>query len=129
MRMVISDTKSGKSYQAEVPKEQEAMIVGKKIGDQIDGGVAGAAGYSLELTGGSDASGFPMRPDIPGNRKMSALVTRGCGFYSKRKGVRRRKMLRGNNYNQDTVQVNTKIIKAGTTPLEELFGKKEEKKE
>jgi small subunit ribosomal protein S6e len=129
MRLVISDPKSGKSYQSEVPKEQEIAIVGKRIGDEIDGGVVGAAGFTLKLTGGSDASGFPMRPDVPGNRKMAALITKGIGFKTKRKGERRRKMLRGNNYSQDTAQVNSLVIKAGSASLEELFGKKEEKKE
>lgn len=129
MRIVISDPKSGKSYQAELPKEQEVAVIGKRIGDQIDGGIVGAAGYTIELAGGSDGSGFPMRGDIPGNRKMSVLVTKGTGFYSKRKGERRRKMLRGNTYSQDTVQVNSKVVTAGSTPLDELLGKKEEKKE
>lgn len=130
MRIVISDPKSKKTYQVEMPKEQEPAVVGKRMGEKIDGGVVGAAGYELELTGGSDSSGFPMRMDIPGNRKLSALVTEGTGFHTKRKGERRRKMLRGNVYSQDTVQVNAKVVTAGQTPLEELLGKKEpEKKE
>jgi len=129
MRLVISDPKSGKSYQSEIPKEQEGSIVGARIGDQIDGGLVGAAGYSLQLTGGSDGSGFPMKVDVPGNRKMASLITKGIGFFSKRKGERRRKMVRGNSYSQEIVQVNAKVVKAGSANLEELFGKKEEKKE
>ena len=128
MRLVISDPKTGKSFQNELPKEQEGLIVGKRIGEEIDGGVVGAAGYSLQLTGGSDASGFPMRMDVPGNRKIASLITKGVGFSSKRKGERRRKMIRGNNYTQDIIQVNAKVVKAGTVTLDELFGKKEEEK-
>ena len=129
MRIEISDPKEGKSYQSELPKEQEVAIVGKKLGEQIDGGLVGAAGYSLELTGGSDASGFPMRKDIPGTRKMKALLTEGVGFHTKRKGERRRKVIRGNSFSPDMVQVNAKVVTAGPTPLSELFGAKEEKKE
>ena len=128
MRIVISDPKSGKSFQAEIAKEQEAAVVGRKIGDTIDGGLVGAAGYSIQLTGGSDGSGFPMRHDIPGNRKMAALVTEGIGFHTKRNGERRRKMLRGNGFNPDIMQINAKVVSSGSAPLEELF-KKEAKKE
>ena len=128
MKLVVSDPKTGKSYQSEIPKEQEGSIVGARIGDQIDGGLVGAAGYSLQLTGGSDGSGFPMKNDIPGNRKMASLITKGVGFFSKRKGERRRKMVRGNNYSQDIVQVNAMVVTAGSVALEELFGKKEDGK-
>jgi small subunit ribosomal protein S6e len=128
MRLVISDPKTGKSFQSEIPKEQVGSIVGARMGDEIDGGLVGAAGYSLLLTGGSDGSGFPMKNDVPGNRKMASLLTKGVGFFSKRKGERRRKMVRGNNYTQDIIQVNAKVVKAGSVSLEELFGKKEEDK-
>ena len=128
MRIIISDPKNGKSFQSEVPKEAEATLLGKKIGDELDGGSFGAAGYMLLVTGGSDKSGFPLRRDIPGDRKMSALITEGVGFHNKRKGMRKRKMVRGNTLSQDTTQVNTKVQTAGATPLEDIF-KKEEKKE
>jgi small subunit ribosomal protein S6e len=128
MRIIISDPKSGKSFQSEVPKEQEGNLLGKKIGDELDGGFFGAAGYSLLVTGGSDKSGFPLRNDIPGDRKMKALITEGVGFHNKRKGMRKRKVVRGNTLSQDTVQINTKVVKAGANPLEDIF-KSEEKKE
>jgi len=128
MRIVISDPKSGKSFQAELSKEQQVLVIGKRMGEVIDGGMFGAAGYQLELTGGSDSSGFPMRKDVPGQRKASLLVTEGVGFHTKRSGERRRKMLRGNNFTADTAQVNTKVVTAGATPLDQIFVKAEEKK-
>lgn len=128
MQLVISDPKTGKSYKVDIPNEKEAEIVGKKIGDTIDGGFVGAGGYKLELTGGSDASGFPMRLDIAGLRKGKFLVTKGVGFKTKRKGVRRRKTLRGNIYSNDSAQVNSKVMEYGPTALDEIF-KKEEKAE
>lgn len=128
MRIVISDTKTGKSYQVEVPADMEAQITGRKIGEQIDGGVCGAAGYTLELTGGSDGSGFPMRNDISGARKSFSMLDGGVGFHPKRHGERRRKCVMGNVYSPEIMQVNTKVIKEGSTPLEELFKKEEEEK-
>ena len=128
MQIIISESKSGKSYKADISKEKESEILGKKIGDKIDGGVFGAAGYELELTGGSDDSGFPMRDDVAGTRKMKALLTEGTGFHTKEKGQRRRKIVRGDTYSSEITQVNAKIVKAGPVSLDELF-KKEEKKE
>jgi len=128
MRIVISETSSGKSYQAELPKEKEANIVGKKIGDELDGNLVGAAGYMLEMTGGSDNSGFPMRQEVYGTAKKTILTTRGVGFYTTAKGQRRRRYIRGNTYSSDIIQVNTKVKTPGATPLDQLF-KKEEKKE
>ena len=128
MKIVISDSKTGKSYQAEIVKDNEAQVVGKKIGESIDGSLVGAPGYTLELTGGSDASGFPMRRDVMGVRKSKLLLTDGVGFNAEQKGERRRKLVRGNTYSSDMAQVNAKVMKAGPTPLDELFGKKEEEK-
>jgi small subunit ribosomal protein S6e len=128
MHLIISDTKTGKSYKAEIPKEKESEIVGKKIGDKIEGGIIGAAGYELELTGGSDDSGFPMRDDVAGPKKMKVLLTKGVGFRAKEKGERRRKMVRGDAYSAGITEVNAKIVKAGPASLDELFKKEEEKK-
>ncbi|MFH1520683.1 MAG: 30S ribosomal protein S6e [Candidatus Micrarchaeota archaeon] len=129
MRVVISE-KSGKSYQFELPKEKEANIVGKKIGDELDGNLIGAAGYVLKFTGGSDGSGFPMKVEIAGPAKKFTLTTKGVGFKTHRNGERRRKYARGNTYSTEIAQVNTMVTTAGATPLEQLFPKtdKPEKK-
>ncbi len=128
MQLIISDPKTGKSHKADIPKEKEMEIIGKKLGESIDGGFIGAGGYKLELTGGSDASGFPMRIDIAGVKKSKFLVTKGVGFRTKRKGERRRKTMRGNTYTADMAQVNSKVLEYGPTPLDQIF-KKEEKAE
>jgi small subunit ribosomal protein S6e len=124
MRVVVSE-QSGKSYQLELPKDKEANIVGKKVGEELDGNLVGAAGYTLELTGGSDGSGFPMREEVHGSAKKSVLMSDGVGFKADRSGARRRKYVRGNTFSAEIVQVNTKVKKAGPTPLEQLFPKSE----
>ena len=60
-KFVISEKE--KSYQTE---KDLGIIVGKKIGDKFNGDVIGLNGYVLEITGGSDKEGFPMRNDIEG---------------------------------------------------------------
>jgi small subunit ribosomal protein S6e len=125
MKLVISDPKTGKTHQADVEKGKEGEVVGKKIGESFDAGVFGAAGYTFEITGGSDTSGFPMRKDISGARKLKALVAEGPGFRPTLHGERRKKMLRGDTVAADTAQVNVKVVQAGPTALEQLFPKKE----
>lgn len=129
MRIVISDPTSGKSFQTEIEKDKEVNIVGKKINEELDGNLVGAAGYTLKLTGGSDGSGFPMRADVSGAVKKQILSSVGVGFKAKEKGERKRVVVRGNTYSSEITQVNTQVIKAGTAKLEELFGKTEDKKD
>ncbi len=126
MRIVISESK-GKSYQFELPKDKEANIIGKKMGDELDGNLVGAAGYTLVLRGGSDGSGFPMREEVHGSARKQVLTSEGVGFNAKQGGERRRKYVRGNTYSSEIVQVNTQVKSPGPTPLEQLFPKAEKK--
>jgi len=125
MRIVISDTSNGKSYQTELAKDKESTIVGKRLGDTLEGNLIGAAGYSFEFTGGSDGSGFPMKRDVQGAARKSSLMAGSVGFGAESKGERRRKNVRGNVYSSEIVQVNVKVTQAGPTPLDQLFPKKE----
>jgi small subunit ribosomal protein S6e len=125
-RANISDPKTGKSYQKEVSGNQANAILGKKIGDKIDGIFVDMPGYKLEITGGSDKDGFPMRKDLPGPRRKKLLISKGLGFDPHMKGERRRKNMRGNTVSPDTIQLNMKISTRGPRPAEELLGKKEE---
>ena len=128
MRLVISDPKTGKSYQTDLTKEFEANVVGKKIGEELEGNLIGAAGYKLQLTGGSDQSGFPMRRDVTGQRKIRALLSGGVGFNPQNNGERKRKLIRGNTFSAEIAQINAKVLGGEGQPFEQLFPKKEEKK-
>ncbi len=115
-KAVVGDPKTKRTYQKEV--ETDALI-GKKIGDVIPGDAIGLAGYELQITGGSDKDGFPMRKDIEGTRRVRALLSKGPGFRPKRKGEKRRKTVRGNTIAEDIVQINFKVVKWGEGNLEE----------
>jgi len=125
-KLVISDPKTRKSYQKEVSGEG---ILGKKIGDKFPGNVAGLEGYELQITGGTDKDGFPMRKDVYGAGRKKILLSSGTGFRAKLKGQRKRKSIRGNTISEDIAQINSKIVKQGKLPLEKIFGAKEENKE
>ena len=133
MKIVISDPKTGKSFGIEVPKDRESQIIGKKIGDKLEGGSFGAEGYTVEITGGSDLAGFPIRRDVSGPRRVGVILSSGAGFSKHKKGVRAKRKVRGNIISDQIMQVNAKVAQAGAKPLEELFPKaagekKEEKK-
>lgn len=127
-----------KSYQIERDQSDCEMLIGLRIGDTFSGDIIGLEGYELKITGGADKDGFPMRPDLEGSVKKRLLLTKSIGFRGKKrrkkelvkiKGLRRRKTVRGNTISKDTVQINCKVIKRGSKPLDELLGKKEEQKE
>ncbi len=105
-------------------EEKKFHFEGMKIGDIIKGGLIGFPNYEFVITGGSDASGFPMRKDVHGPVKKRILVSkRGIGYKPKRKGQKRRKMVRGNEISYDMTLLNLKVVKYGEA---ELFKKSEE---
>ena len=125
-RANISDPKTGKSFQKQVSGNQANAILGKKIGDRMDGIFVEMPGYKLEITGGSDKDGFPMRMDLPGPRRKRLLISKGLGFHPHMDGERRKKTMRGNQISPDIVQINMKVVVRGPRSVEELLAKKEE---
>jgi len=127
LKMVVADPKTGKSYKLEVREPEARRLIGLRIGDKFDGGIAGLPGYELQITGGTDRDGFPMRPDISGSGRVSVLLAGGPGFSPRRPGERRRKMVRGSRVSEDIVQLNVMITKWGEKPVEEIIQPKEAK--
>jgi|Deesub1362A_J573_1020465.scaffolds.fasta_scaffold00036_86 small subunit ribosomal protein S6e len=126
-RVVISDPKSGKAFSTVVKGANANKLIGKEIGDTVVGTVFDLPpDYELQITGGSDKDGFPMRPDLPGNTRRRLLLSGGYGYRPKEKGIRRRKTVRGRVISSDIVQLNVKVVKAGKVPLTEYFGSKKE---
>ncbi len=99
-----------KAWQITLGDPDASKLIGLKIGDRFDGALVGLPGYQLEIRGGSDNSGFPMIPSIPGPVKKRALLSGPPGFHPREKGERRRKTVRGNTISHDIVQVNTMIV-------------------
>jgi small subunit ribosomal protein S6e len=131
VKIVINDVKTGNSFQKEVEKTREGLLFGKKIGAEIDGGIVGLEGYKLVIAGGSDKDGTPMRYDVSGQKKTSAVIGRGCGARGLAKGARVKKRVCGNTVSQNIVQLNVRIKDYGAKPLADLgfVPKVKEKKE
>ena len=125
MQIVYSDKKIGKTAQVAVAKETEAMLVGKRMGEVIDGAVAGLEGFKLRITGLSDNMGAPSRIEIEGTRKARPLLSYGVGMRTARHGHRERRLIRGNTVSSDTSQINTVIEEYGSKSPEEIFKAKQ----
>jgi small subunit ribosomal protein S6e len=98
-----------RAWQIRVNDERTNAFIGLKIGDEIDGEIIGLRGVKLVVTGGSDNSGFPMRPDVHGAGKKRLLLSGPPGFHPSEGGERRKKTVRGNTISGDIVQINTVI--------------------
>lgn len=120
-KVVVNDPEKGKSYQIQVTGHHANSLIGKKIGDEVDGIFVSLPGYKLQITGGSDKDGFPMRKDLPGFGRRRILLSGGVGFKPKEDGLRKKKSVRGNTISPDIVQINMKITKYGSRPIEELI--------
>jgi len=120
-KLVLS-RKDGKSFQNVVKDDQAKVFLKKRISDKIDGKEVGMEGYELEICGGSDKSGFPMRKSIQEKRKK-IRVGKGVGFSGKnrnkkkQKGLRRKKTVCGERIDSSIVQINLKILKEGKDKL------------
>lgn len=120
---MISDPETGKAIQYELDDAKTNAIVGKLVGEIVEGDVLGLPGYKLKITGGTDSSGFAIRPDVHGSGKKRVLIRGPPGFRSDRKGIAKRKTVRGRELSKDISQVNMRVEEKGSTPLEELVMK------
>lgn len=128
-KLVINDPATGKSFNFEVTGHHAQNFLGKKIGDQVDGINANLPGYKLQITGGSDKAGFPMRADFEGSTRRRLLLTEGVGYHpTDYPGKRKRMSVRGNRVSAEILQVNLKVAKAGSKPVAEHFANLPEQK-
>ena len=128
-KVIVSDPETGEAKAVEVEGARAVPLIGKRIGETIDGSVVGLSGHKLQVTGGSDKDGFPMRPSIHGGVRIRSIISGGVGFHSKRRGERRRKTLRGNVITEEIVQINMKILEKPKKTKKPKEAKKEKKVE
>jgi small subunit ribosomal protein S6e len=108
-KIVISDS-NGRSVSQELKDKVAYPLLGLRIGDVIDSNVVGIDGGKMQITGGSDKSGTPMRPDLHGGVKKYILLARGIGMRNRNPGIRLRKLIRGNMVTEEIYQLNCKLL-------------------
>ena len=116
-KLIISDPDEGTSKAVELQETRTTPLIGRKVGDILDGSIADMPGNKLQITGGSDKDGFPMRPSVHGGVRRRVILSGGVGFNAQDEGMRKRKTVRGNVITDDIVQINLKIVEK-TKPKE-----------
>jgi len=126
-KIIISDPETGTSKVVELEETRSIPLIGRKIGEVVDGSIVGLSGYKAQITGGSDKDGFPMIRTVHGGVRRKVVLSEGIGFNPKNKGARERKTVRGNVITDEIVQINMKIVEKVKQPKEGRKAK--EKKE
>ncbi|MDH5754257.1 MAG: 30S ribosomal protein S6e [Candidatus Bathyarchaeota archaeon] len=117
-KIIISDPETGTSKTVEVEETRTIPLIGRKMGEIIDGSIMGLPGHKLQITGGSDKDGFPIRSNVHGGVRRRVVLSGGIGFNPQSKGERRRKTVRGNVITDEIVQINMKIVEKPKQPKE-----------
>jgi len=109
-KVIVSEPQTGTSKVVEIEEARAAPLIGKKIGEIIEGATVDLPAHKVKIMGGSDKDGVPMRPDVHGGVRRNVVLSGGSGFNPERKGERKRKTVRGNVITDEIVQVNMKIV-------------------
>jgi small subunit ribosomal protein S6e len=112
-KLIVSDPGTGKSTVSEIEGSRAQALIGRSLGENIDGSALGIAPTKLRISGGCDKNGVPMRADVHGGAKKYIVLSSGPGFRPTRHGERRRKLVRGRTITDETYQINFTIRKEG----------------
>ena len=127
LKLVVSDPDTGKTYQTDVDGQDANRFLGRSLGEEVDGSVVGLSESTLELTGGSDAAGRPMREDVSGSNLKQLLLEGGVGYHPEKDGERRRVTVRGAEFSEESAQVNAKVV--GDEDVAAAFGEGDDEDE
>ena len=117
-KVIVSDPETGTSKVVELEEVRAVPFIGRKIGEVVEGAVVDLPAHKLQIMGGSDRDGVPMRPNVHGGVRRKVVLSGGVGFNPQDKGQRRRKTVRGDVITDEIVQINTKIIEKPKKPAE-----------
>ena len=129
-KLTVSDQK-GKSISRELKDNDANVLLGLQVGQETDASILGLQG-KIKITGGSDKSGVAMRGDVAGVPRKRVLLSKGVGLQDAKKGLRKRKLVRGNIISEEIYQINCKYDgKIDLEPKEEgsTKGRSKAKKE
>ena len=109
-KVIVSDPLAGTSKVVELEESRATPFIGRKIGETLDGAVVDLPSHKVQVLGGSDKDGVPMRSNVHGGVRRAIVLSGGAGFKSTRKGGRKRKTVRGDIVTDEIVQINIKIV-------------------
>ena len=120
-QVVVSDPASGRTTQLEVDGQDANRFLGRALGDEIDAGAIGLGGATVQLTGGSDRAGRPLRADVEGEALTELLSKGGVGYRPRRDGERKRITVRGREISDEVAQINAKLVDSADADLDAFF--------
>jgi len=109
-KVIVSDPQTGTSKVLELEEARAVPFIGRKVGETLDGAVVDLPAHKVQIRGGSDKDGVPMRGNVHGGVRRNVVLSGGAGFNPTRKGARKRKTVRGNVVTDEIVQINIKIV-------------------
>jgi small subunit ribosomal protein S6e len=109
-KIIVSDPEAGTSKVVELEEARAVPFIGRRIGETIDGAVVDLPAHKVQIRGGSDKDGVPMRGNVHGGVRRNVVLSGGAGFSPKKKGERKRKAVRGSTITDEIVQINMKIV-------------------
>ena len=115
-KVIVSDPETGTSKVVELEEARAVPLIGRRIGETMDGAVVDLPAHKIQLRGGSDKDGVPMIANVHGGVRRKVVLSGGVGFKSKKRGERKRKAVRGNVITDDIVQINIKIVEQPKKP-------------
>jgi len=118
-KIIVSDPETGTSKVVELEESRAAPLLGRRIGEVIEGALVNLPAHKVQIVGGSDKDGVPMRPSVHGGVRRNVVLSGGVGFNPKEHGGRKRKAVRGNVITDEIVQINIKIVEKPKKAKEE----------
>ncbi|KAI5143322.1 small subunit ribosomal protein S6e [Nematocida parisii] len=121
MKLSIANPERTTQKVIEIEHNVESALYEKRIMDVIEGELIAPewSGFLLQLTGGTDKQGFPMKPDVMTPDRVRLLLKKGdTGFRCTDNGLRRRKSVRGDVVSEHIGVLNLKVVKEGSHVFE-----------
>lgn len=118
-KIIVSDPQTGTSKVVELEEARAMPFIGRRVGEIIDGAIVDLPGQKVQIMGGSDKDGVPMRGNVHGGVRRQVVLSGGAGFSPKKHGERKRKTVRGSTLTDEIAQINMKIVGAPAAKAKE----------
>jgi small subunit ribosomal protein S6e len=132
MKLNIADQTKGSQKVFEIDDDHKLLpFFEKRMGAEVPGDSLGEQfkGFVFRITGGNDKQGFPMKQGVLQDRRVRLLFKKGMNCYrERRKGMLKRKSVRGCIVGSDLAIMNLVVVQQGEKPLEGLTDAEEKAK-
>ena len=85
-KVIVLDPEDGTSKVVEIEEARAIPLIGRNIGETVDGAALHSPVYKLKTMGGSDKDGVPMRRSVHGGVRRNVAPGGGAGLKPSEKG-------------------------------------------